>query len=348
MQSGKNLQIDFIKILACLAVIGLHSFNKKICTVCAMLYYCCGFAVPAFFMATGYFVLKKDAILISYSLKKVKMLFRLVFLWNLVVFAVVFVIKLLIKHDISDYDLLTFPSEIFGSLTQKGYMWQFWYLGALMLIYILLPLIYKGFDCLTTTGVPKNRMLFTLWVGAAISCLLLQVCSYCIGSPIQENVVQTFRIWTWLQYFLLGGLMPVFIEFFEKKVALKVHLGIVVLYFVYISVYQNVVRTYILHNANAEYFYDDIFVVVWLVILFSFISRISLNDWAKKMIMKFSPLTLGIYIVHPLILVVLNRLFPFQQSLLGSLLLFFLTAFLSLLTTKIISLVPIVRYLVKI
>ena len=43
-----------IRAMACLAVVGLHSFAKDE-DISSWFYYLCGFAVPFFFMASGFF-----------------------------------------------------------------------------------------------------------------------------------------------------------------------------------------------------------------------------------------------------------------------------------------------------
>lgn len=49
MSQERNQSIDLLKIMACVAVIGLHTFSRDLSLLNASLYYCCGFAVPVFF-----------------------------------------------------------------------------------------------------------------------------------------------------------------------------------------------------------------------------------------------------------------------------------------------------------
>ena len=44
----RDYNIDLIRILACIAVVGLHTLPKDLSTTSAALYYFCGFAVPVF------------------------------------------------------------------------------------------------------------------------------------------------------------------------------------------------------------------------------------------------------------------------------------------------------------
>lgn len=56
---------------------------------------------------------------------------------------------------------------------------------------------------------------------------------------------------------------------------------------------------------KAEYFYDSISDVIWVVLFFSLLLRINLCKRVEEFIRKFASLTLGIYIINfPLRLIV--------------------------------------------
>lgn len=52
----ENYSIDLIRVIACAAVIGLHTFPKDLSAVTGVLYYLCGFAVPFFYVKRIHFV----------------------------------------------------------------------------------------------------------------------------------------------------------------------------------------------------------------------------------------------------------------------------------------------------
>lgn len=54
----RHYNIDLIRTLACIAVIGLHTYGIEIGLPNSIVYYLCGFAVPCFFMSSGYFFKK--------------------------------------------------------------------------------------------------------------------------------------------------------------------------------------------------------------------------------------------------------------------------------------------------
>lgn len=74
MNKGRNYGIDFLKIIACLAVLRLHiiSINVAENEFQLFTYYLSGFAVPIFFMANGYFILNKRDLKFDYIIKKIK------------------------------------------------------------------------------------------------------------------------------------------------------------------------------------------------------------------------------------------------------------------------------------
>ena len=83
----RNLNIDLLKVMSCIAVVGLHTLYFSFNNLNRVIYYLCGFAVPVFFMCSGYFMLKKTG---GYSFKRLKNkilnICRLTLLWNIIFF----------------------------------------------------------------------------------------------------------------------------------------------------------------------------------------------------------------------------------------------------------------------
>ena len=251
----RNYNVDLIKLLSCLAVIGLHVFYNKNSVASSVIYYLCGFSVPSFFMSTGYFVMNRQTADRTYAVRK--------FLGLL--------------QDRSAFGPAGLARAVVRSIIQKGglwdTMWHFWYLAALMILYLLLPLLYRLY---VGDQSPDDRFssLFRLWAGLALVGILAQLISYCIGQPFQKFFCQTFRLWTWLQYLVLGGLAPRLRTAAEKRLPLLLHGLCLFLITVYVMVYQNIVGRGLLHNLYAEYFYDDAFTVFWVLLLYTFLLRV--------------------------------------------------------------------------
>jgi surface polysaccharide O-acyltransferase-like enzyme len=130
-----------------------------------------------------------------------------------------------------------------------------------------------------------------------------------IAYPLQTDVIQTFRVWTWLFYFLLGSFIEEITSQLKNKIRFDVHLiltvvvtGIVLAFHYYVGTRVILLEGRIL---KAEYFYDSISDVIWVVLFFSLLLRINLCKRVEEFIRKFASLTLGIYIINfPLRLIV--------------------------------------------
>lgn len=130
----RDCSIDLIRVIACVAVVGLHTFPKDLSLVTASLYYLCGFAVPFFFMSSGYFLLNRGELNYKYASHKCVGIIKVVFFWNCILY-VMKLGKALALDKIFSINLFAFVKEFLKSFVQKGAMWQFWYLGALLIIY---------------------------------------------------------------------------------------------------------------------------------------------------------------------------------------------------------------------
>lgn len=138
----RDYNIDLLKITACAAVVGLHTFQKDLSLLNSTLYYLCGFAIPIFFMCSGAFLLNKNEVPFKYSLRKICTVLRVVILWNILIVLARLLASALLGVEYS-FTALTIPEEIMKSLVQKGMMWQFWYFGAMIILYLLLPFLHR-------------------------------------------------------------------------------------------------------------------------------------------------------------------------------------------------------------
>lgn len=295
-QASRNYNLDLIKILACVAVVGLHTLQKDLSAINQSIYYICGFAVPAFLMTTGYILLNRSTVSVKYSCKKIKRIIKVVLLWSLYISIVSVVVKA-ITSELSQQSFWVFPKTFLGSLVQRGILWQFWYLGALIILYLLYPVLVRY----------KEHLIYVWIVSAAIG-LVIQIVSYVIGTPLQSYIIQTFRIWTWIQYFVLGGL----IGNHKSKTNVVKRRDVIICFIltILIVVYQNFMGNTFLHNTYAEYFYDSMLTIMWLVSIFNLGLRIELSHSVKSIIQYIAPLTMGIYIVHPLVMRIMQ---PFVE-----------------------------------
>ncbi len=287
--NDRNSNIDLLRVLACIAVVGLHTIPRDLSVLTSLLYYLFGFAIPTFFISSGYFLMNREGVSWKYSQKKMFGIIKIVVIWNFL-FLLVKLFKELIFHETISYQVFTLAKASIGSFFQQGLLGHFWYLGAMMIIYFLVPLLTK---------LSKKVKLGILILTGAIG-IFIQFVSLILGWPIQSIVVQTLRLWTWLFYFILGGFLGGKNKF-VANISFKIH-GLILLIVTCANiVFQTIVGHHITMNGNillAEYFYDSLFEIVWIYLMVTFILRINIPDKIQKNIINIARLTMGIYIIH--------------------------------------------------
>ena len=130
MTNERNTNLDLIKSVACISVVGLHAVSMNNYT----LYYLCDCGVPLFFMVNGYLLLSRERISFRYVFYKLAHILKIVLSWNFLIAIPVLIFR---QKIINPFRLA------FDSLLQKGYLWHFWFFGALMIIYLFLPILHR-------------------------------------------------------------------------------------------------------------------------------------------------------------------------------------------------------------
>ena len=283
----RNLGLDLLKIFSCIGVVALHStmpgFTLEQYNVSAYLYYLGTYAIPLFFMVNGYFLLNKKELTYSYVFSKIAGILTVVSAWNILIW--------LVRRDFNVNPL----RKIIGSLVQKGYFYQFWFFGSLIIIYLTLPIIKKVLEKDYSYSVV---LLFLMVIGIVIEIIN----TFIIHKPIQQYVPQTFRLWTWFFYYILGGYLGK-INIQEIKLTKFIIVSFSIIFMIspillfYLS--KNVY-----HNIFAEYFYDAMIVKIVSIGLFILFVKIEKHIVLKnnELIVMVSSLTMGVYIVHTFIL----------------------------------------------
>lgn len=338
--SNRNVNVDMIRIVACIAVVGLHAFPKDISKTTGLIYYFFGFAVPFFFMSSGYFLLNRGKIGIQYSKKKCLGIIKLTICWNTVI-----IIAKILKHFIMkekfQISIWILIKEYMGCFLQKGTLWQFWYLGALLILYLILPFLSRM----------DRHIKRIFFIVMGIVSIVFEINSLFLGKPLQKYVIQTFRLWTWLFYFMLGGEIIRIVQWFKKRINIILHFAITVVVTIFVIEYQNYIGTNVITEGitklHAEYFYDSFLEMLWTVVLFTLLLRINIHYKIRNIICNGAGLTLGVYIIHPLIL----KSFDFfikNPSLIRVILYWITTVVCTMLITWLINKTNLNKYLLKI
>lgn len=336
----RDCNIDIIRLIACVAVVGLHTFPKDLSLVTASLYYLSGFAVPFFFMSSGFFLLNRGELNYKYVWHKCAGIIKIVLFWNCILYALRLG-KALIFNKIFAINIFVFLEGFLKSFVQKGKLWQFWYLGALLIIYVLLPVLSKLNQ--------KSRRVLLLICG--VISIVIQVASFLYGEPVQKHVIQTFRIWTWLFYFLLGAEMKTLKAWISAHISVVSHFLLCIGVTIIIIAFENYVGCKkileITGALHAEYFYDSPCEMFWIALIFSFLLRIDFSGSVSKYITGLASLTMGIYIVHPLILRITVKIIG-NTSIFRSIVYWLVTTLCAVVITWIIKKLPFGECLIKI
>ena len=331
-QTKRNINLDLAKILACFAVVGLHTGIPG-----KMVYNFCGFAIPFFFMASGFMLFQKKEVQFAYVMRKVFQIVKLVIFWN-IMFLIVQLICSIMKGDLQlVLQVRNLPLDIVKSFLHRGNMAHFWYFGALIFLYCFIWGIYAiGFDKLNDRFLALSRILGIVFV----ICLFFQITSYIFNKPVQRELYQTFRIWTWIFYAVLGGMMPRLIP--KIKIGVKIHTGLFLALSIASVMYFQWIEKNVIKNGHVEFLYDSFVMMCWTAVFFSLIMRIRVHSCVQIRIKKLQPLTLGVYIVHWIIRSVVLSIISIPEGV-GSLIWFIVLTVLSFLSVYILKKIPFVR-----
>ena len=297
MRKVRNINLDLLKVLACVGVVLLHTTmggfkDTGSWNLLTYLYYLGTYSIPLFFMVNGYLLLGKREITSHYILQKVKWILITVSSWNIIVW--------LFKRDFTVNPI----KKIVGSLIQKGYFFQFWFFGALILIYLCLPILSKFLNS-------KRRYLYILALLIVIG-FIVELANVFFQRPLQTHVMQTFRLWTWFFYYILGGYIAQF-NVDNLKYRFKNWMKIVSMLLVLISpiiLFFLAKNTY--HNLFAEYFYDILFVKFTSLGIFLMVLTLSLNENGSKWIVSLSNQTMGVFVIHTYVMKIWGKLIAFS------------------------------------
>lgn len=328
----RNLGLDLLKIFSCIGVVVLHStrpgFNLEQYNISAYLYYLATYAIPLFFMLNGYFLLNKKKLPYSYVFNKIRGILTIVFVWNMLIWV--------IKRDFNVNPLM----KIIGSLIQKGYAYQFWFFGLLIIIYLTLPIVKKVLE--------KDYSYFViLLILIVIGIVIEMINTFIFHKPLQQYVPQTFRLWTWFFYYILGGYLgKINIQEIKLTKLIKISFSII---FIISPILLFYLAKNVYHDAPAEYFYDSMIVKIVSIGLFILFLKIEKNIVLKnnELIVKLSSLTMGVYIVHTYVLARVAKYINYNLWY-NTVIILFVTLSISFLISRIIWSVKNFRVLLKI
>lgn len=320
-----NTNIELIKVIACIGVVLLHTIGLKSSNFNNVIYYLGTISVPLFFMINGYLVLNKNEITYKYLFKKIVRLLFIALIWNIIYSGILTIIQGKMDNPFI---------QTIKSLLEKGNMFWFWFLGALIILYLLTPILHK------ILNKPKVNKIFILL--CVLLCEIIYIVNIYRGynddTIIKKIVPQTLRIWTWITYFYMGG-------FIKNNIRWKKEYNFLVFILTIICLpYEFLISHNVLHNLYAENFYDSILIMFWIFMTFNFLLNMKIRESFEESIIHFGKLTLGIYIIHVCFIKIINIYYDFYNPIIN-VFIFFSVLCISYITSNIIKKI---KYLDKI
>lgn len=193
-------------------------------------------------------------------------------------------------------------------------------------------------------------MYIRILIGMGIVCAIISFLMTVTKNQFILKVPQSLRLWYWIFYYMLGGLLSkkkVYIESFIKKYSFTVKMFVVIIVIALLAVWQWLIGKVVIGHYILETFYGSVTVIISVTILFIYILEARIK-W-KTVIARLAGLGIGIYIIHPFVLSLLKKFFPiFVSGNTGMNLLFWIvTMSLCGVIALIINRLPIVKELVK-
>lgn len=265
------------------------------------LYYMGTLAIPVFFMASGYFVLNKRTISYNYSFIRIKNILIVVIAW---VFLFSF-IQLIFKHHF-DFINQLLGSAFVGIKGERFY--HFWFFWALMIMLLIAPLLWYLLQ-------NRFKLYLILLIIMTMVCVGLDLMMHFGYTKIVQNTPQVFRLNTWIEYYMIGGLIGnnAFKKLtnFISQNFLFLTIVDVFLYIIYI-IYALWNRN-IIHWVYAEANYNNVLVIIISTLSLCLFSVALFNSKIQRTIEFIIPATMGIYIIHPFFIGKFSKLFIFNS-----------------------------------
>ena len=348
--------LDLMKTLAIFFVILYHgmAFESYILTDGSALSYIKYFlqgllciCVPVFFFVNGALMLQKEFAIKKHIRKLLKLVFLILF-WGSLTLAV----------------LMPVRSEFFGAfefvkslLSLRGnWIHHIWFLCALFGVYIFMPLIKNCFD--------TSKRVFAYFILAVMlfsfgGTLIVQVFDL-VGFAMGKNIsvaglalfqkLDPFASTAYaLGYFMLGGLL------FQKREALnlKKYRVLAVIFAICAALCIFFYGVMMSRRDGVQYdvvcsLYDSVFALVLTVSLFLLVLPMKAENKLGKFLALCGSNTLGIYLIHWIILTSLEDILwriPYYSTTLGKLVFCVILFFVSLGLSALIKKIPYLRHI---
>lgn len=324
--------IDLIKIIACVIVVAAHTLVITGRPFHRVIVFNCSVAMPLFCMVSGYLMMRRSVLDYRYALRKIASILLVCFCWEALHAAANF----LVYRELREF-WVSFVLDFF----QKGLFYHFWYMGALILVYLYMPLADKLYRHSEKGYLAVLLLLGLVNTGLDAAAILTK-------NHIVEALPQSLRIHFWYFYAMLGGWIarnPQAVSDLAKKLRLW-HVGAALAAF---WGYMYVTGYHVFNGVKIEASNGALIVQLTAFVLFVCSLKLKFSTKAERCIGFLGSLTMGIYIMHPFVLAVLNKFVPAftQGGAVMNLLFWIATTVVCAIGTMILQRIPLLNRLLK-
>lgn len=326
----RDYSLDVIKIISCLLVVLMHTLRRYDHSVQLhpFLYYLTRCSMPLFFMASGAVQLTKRAIDYNYCLKKIWNIIKLMVLY----YGFDFLIRFFFKCDISIDGAISALKGTYGDYA------VFWFLRTMIIIYLILPIIHVAFK-----KFPFIVLLFGLICVGLDSYNAWNILFHNATTYIEAPINPQFRLWVWLFYYLMGGLLYKALNdgHVPGKACLWIIASIVsaiiaVAYMYYILYYKTDI-------VNGGFGYTSLFMITWVTTTMIAIEKINFDKY--QVLVNIGSITLlPMFALHAFVIPLFSAFSStYWSQVLGYLLIVSTTFIISFIITRISILRPLYK-----
>lgn len=335
----KNIQYEYIRTFAIIAVIAIHTFNSALLqfgdsTIFVyeisykIIMNLMWWAVPCFLMLSGSLLLDTNK---TIDLKKLYRKYILRMISVLFTFGFVYAwLELFFKsRSLRVREIIL----AFGHVITGDTWAHMWYIYCLIGIYALLPM-YKLIACYASNKELKYILLIMLIFEAIIR--LTKIFDFNIGFYCHINTIYPF-------WFLMGNVKNRNLIKLQKKTLISVLFGSMVL-LVLTTIYKEINGI----NLGALLGYNSILVIIQSIAVFELITNMkNFKGLINKILLEIANKSFGIYIIHMFFINVVYKLIkfnPFNTPVaIGAVILVIINLSLSYLVVNILKKIPILK-----
>lgn len=356
MEKKRYANIDLLKTIAIFMVICLHSqvFNTDFIgnpKISSYVQYgirilCEGVAI--FVLVNGFLLINKKEFCLKKHLQKTLKIFMLLIIWSLIL---TISIKIIYKEPLKISEI--FKNVFVTDITNK-YTGVLWFLQNLIMVYLIYPVLKTVHD----NDKKIYNYLFILLLISTSFINILDLISQLINTkyefePIRLVIsyISKFQVLynrNFLVFFMLGGYLFENKEKFEmiqiRKKWILIGSGTWLISYLFAIVISNLQNKTYSETFNYASAFMPVILIGMYAITYTYQNK---EKWYNKLIENISKNTLGIYLIHIIVVRILNLLFVGNVSLILRVIKVILVFAISYILTLIIKKIPKLNKLIE-